>query len=66
MDGTLDFNFQQGMLGAPTGQVSDDDIIPSVTSPSGSVSTVTSNASSAGVYASTNAATPAAPPSWVH
>ena len=67
MDGTLDFNFQQGVLGTAAVQVSDGGVIPSgVTSQSGSVTAVTSNATSAGVYASTNAATPAAPPSWVH
>lgn len=63
MDGTLDFNFQQGILGAPSVQVTDGGVLSSgVSSQSGT----TSNATSAGVYVSTNAATPAAPPSWVH
>lgn len=66
MDETLDFNFQQGVMGTAAIQVSDSNIGQNglVTQNNGVVTT-TGNAP-AGVYMSTNAATPAAPPSWVH
>ncbi|XP_066583065.1 forkhead box protein O isoform X2 [Prorops nasuta] len=66
MDGTLDFNFQQGVMGTAAIQVSDASISQSgVVAQNNGVGT-TANNPSAGVYVSTNAATPAAPPSWVH
>ncbi|KAI4502009.1 hypothetical protein M0802_002691 [Mischocyttarus mexicanus] len=66
MDETLDFNFQQGVMGTAAIQVSDTNIGQNglVTQNNGVVTT-TGNAPT-GVYMSTNAATPAAPPSWVH
>ncbi|XP_048514912.1 forkhead box protein O isoform X2 [Athalia rosae] len=61
MDGTLDFNFQQSVMGVASVQVSDaGGVGQSVVSQSNQVGP--NNASV--VYA--NAATPSAPPSWVH
>jgi forkhead box protein O3 len=66
MGGTLDFNFQQGVMG--TVQVSDGNVVGQnggiVSQNTGVIGTTTGNAP--GVYVSTNAATPAATPSWVH
>lgn len=67
MGGTLDFNFQQGVMGTAAIQVSDSNIGQNgaASQNTGVVGTTSGNAP-AGVYVSTNAATPAAPPSWVH
>lgn len=67
MDETLDFNFQQGVMGTAAIQVSDGNIGQNgiVSQNNVGVGSGTGNAP-AGVYMSTNAATPAAPPSWVH
>ncbi|XP_032687552.1 forkhead box protein O isoform X2 [Odontomachus brunneus] len=68
MGGTLDFNFQQGVMGTAAIQVSDGNIGQNgaVSQNSGVVVGTTTGNAPAGVYVSTNAATPAAPPSWVH
>lgn len=68
MGGTLDFNFQQGVMGTAAIQVSDGNIGQNgaVTQNSGVVVGTTAGNAPTGVYVSTNAATPAAPPSWVH
>ncbi|XP_076289941.1 forkhead box, sub-group O [Lasioglossum baleicum] len=66
MDGTLDFNFQQGVMGTTAIQVSDRNIGQNGSvSQSNIVGGATGNGS-AGVYVTSNAATPSAPPSWVH
>lgn len=67
MDGTLDFNFQQGVMGTAAIQVSDSNVGQNggVSQNNVVVGTTAGNAA-AGIYVSTNAATPAAPPSWVH
>lgn len=68
MGGTLDFNFQQGVMG--TVQVSDGNVVGQnggvVSQNAGVVVGTTTGNAPAGVYVSTNAATPAATPSWVH
>lgn len=68
MGGTLDFNFQQGVMG--TVQVSDGNVVGQnggvVSQNTGVVVGTTTGNAPAGVYVSTNAATPAATPSWVH
>ncbi|KZC06655.1 Forkhead box protein O [Dufourea novaeangliae] len=65
MDGTLDFNFQQGVISTAAIQVSDRNVGQNG-SQSNVVGTTASN-TNAGVYATgSNAATPAAAPSWVH
>ena len=68
MDGSLDFNFQQGVMGSTTTQVSDNlGMVPvAMASQTASMTVMTSNTSPAGVYVSTKAATPAVTPSWVH
>lgn len=64
MDGTLDFNFQQGIMGSTSVQVNDTAMNPG--------NAVTSNNqtgspnSSSNVYATANSTTPPAAPSWVH
>ncbi|XP_070151767.1 forkhead box protein O isoform X1 [Polyergus mexicanus] len=68
MGGTLDFNFQQGVMG--TVQVSDGNVVGQnggvVTQNTDVVVGTTNGNAPSGVYVSTNAATPAATPSWVH
>lgn len=67
MGGTLDFNFQQGVMG--TVQVSDGNVVGQnggVVSQNAGVVIGTTTGNAPSVYVSTNAATPAAPPSWVH
>lgn len=66
MDGTLDFNFQQGVMGTAAIQVSDSNVGQNGTVSQNNVVGTTAGNAPAGVYVSTNAATPAAPPSWVH
>lgn len=67
MDGTLDFNFQQSVMGTAAIQVSDNNIGQNgAVSQNNVIGTTTIGNATAGVYVSTNAATPAAPPSWVH
>lgn len=62
MDGTLDFNFQQGVMGVASVQVSDaGGVGQSVVSQSNQSG---GNNPSSVAYA--NASTPSAPPSWVH
>lgn len=63
MGGTLDFNFQQGVMG--TVQVSDANAVVGQNGVVAQNTSMVGNAP-AGVYVSTNAATPAAAPSWVH
>ncbi|XP_015114858.1 forkhead box protein O [Diachasma alloeum] len=63
MDGTLDFNFQQGILGTAAIQVTDTAMNQSNVVTSNNQ--VGSSNPSSGVYA-TNPTTPAAAPSWVH
>nr|XP_033332199.1 forkhead box protein O [Megalopta genalis] len=67
MDGTLDFNFPQGgVMGTTAIQVSDRNVGQNGSmSQSNIVGGATGNGS-AGVYVTSSAATPAAPPSWVH
>ena len=65
MDGTLDFNFQQGIMGSASLQMSDSGVSQGMAnSQNNSVGPVSGNSTS-GVFVSSNA-TPAAPPSWVH
>lgn len=67
MDGTLDFNFQQSVMGTAAIQVSDNNVGQNgAVSQNNVIGTTTTGNATAGVYVSTNAATPAAPPSWVH
>lgn len=66
MDGTLDFNFQQGVMGTAAIQVSDSNVGQNGTVSQNNVVGTTAGNAPAGVYVSTNAATPAASPSWVH
>ncbi|CAK9803937.1 Forkhead box protein O [Anthophora plagiata] len=66
MDGTLDFNFQQGVMGMAAIQVSDSNGGQNGAVSQNNVVGTTAGNAPAGVYVSTNAATPAAPPSWVH
>ncbi|XP_053977748.1 forkhead box protein O [Hylaeus volcanicus] len=66
MDGTLDFNFQQSVMGTAAIQVSDRNIGQNGAVSQNNVVGTTAGNAPAGVYVSTNAATPAAPPSWVH
>ncbi|KAG7188069.1 hypothetical protein KM043_013233 [Ampulex compressa] len=66
LTGTLDFNFQQGVMGTAAIQVSEANVEQNgAISQNSGVGTMAGNAP-AGVYVNTNAATPAVPPSWVH
>lgn len=66
MDGSLDFNFQQSIMNSMA-QVNDNDMVPvAMAGQSASMAVMSGNAGPAGVYVSTNAATPAVTPSWVH
>ncbi|XP_076633314.1 forkhead box, sub-group O [Colletes latitarsis] len=66
MDGTLDFNFQQGVMDTSAIQVSDRNVGQNSAVSQNNVVGTTAGSATAGVYVSTNATTPAAPPSWVH
>lgn len=66
MDGTLDFNFQQSVMGTAANQLSDGNIGQNGAISQNNIVGTTAGNAPAGVYVNTNAATPAASPSWVH
>ncbi|XP_034952403.1 forkhead box protein O [Chelonus insularis] len=67
LDGTLDFNFQQGIIDSSSIQVSNTDIIQgNVVATTNTSSPMSTNSASTGVYVNTNPTAPTAPPSWVH